>query len=53
MHFMRKKDRAFTCIGSAEIDVATLPSTPCSVLEYPLHNSIYPQSSMKLEVRRQ
>ena len=52
MHFMSKKEKSISCIGSVDIDVATLPSSSHSVLEYPLNNSIYPNSKIKVEVKR-
>ena len=53
MHFMNKKERNVTCIGTAELDLARLPNQPYSLIEFPLHNSMYPHSKTKIEIRRE
>ena len=49
---MNRREKNVTCIGSTELDVATLPLQPYSVIECPLSNSLYPHSTTRIEVRR-
>lgn len=52
LHFLAKKERNISCIGSAEIDVAALPNQPYSMLEVKLENCTDPKAKIKLEVQR-
>lgn len=52
LHFMSKKDRNISCIGSAELDIATLPNQPLTVYELKLDNCNDPKARLKLEIQR-
>jgi hypothetical protein len=50
MHFMAKKDRNISCIGSAELDVATIPNATFSLIELKLSNCSDPRGKLKLQI---
>lgn len=48
---MEKRNRTISCIGSAEVDLATVPSQPVTKINCPLSNSVYPHSQLTLELK--
>lgn len=52
LHFLAKKDRNISCIGSTELYVGNLPSQPYSLIELKLDNCQDPKAKLKLQIQR-
>jgi hypothetical protein len=52
LNFFNRNDRNACLIGSTDLDLATLPTHPYTLLELKLDNCSDPKARLKLEIQR-